>query len=200
MGAGACAGIVLTPPIDEVVARFRSLPRMVGDLVSRKTGRLAQLLRDEVKFARACAIWDAQAARRMARGKRRAGLDGQLIEREMVLRVSEGAGELLAPGADALPLAAIDQVEGDAVESALGDGECGKRLLSTMHAAERFEVRIIERLHAERDPVDAGQAVAGEALRLDARWIGLERDLGVGVKPPKLGDSVEDRRDRRGSH
>ena len=62
-----------------------------------------------------------------------------------------------------------------------------------MQAAERAEVVVVQRLHAERDAVDAGGAIAAEALRLDAGRIGFERDLGVRRDRPVL------RRSRRGS-
>ena len=86
----------------------------------------------------------------------------------MVLRMLERACELLAPGRQRLPLPRIDQVEGHALEIALGDGERGKRLLARVLAPERFEARIVERLHAERHAVDAGGAVACEPSSLDA--------------------------------
>ena len=59
----------------------------------------------------------------MQRGERRAWLDGELVEREMVLRVGKRAGELVTPGRQSLALPRIDQVEGHALEIALGDGE-----------------------------------------------------------------------------
>ncbi len=62
---------------------------------------------------------------------------------------------------------------------ALGERKRRKRLCRRVLAAERLEARIVERLHAERQPVDAGRAVAGEVLGLDAGGIGFERDLGI---------------------
>ena len=69
----------------------------------------------------------------------------------------------------------------------------GERLGDVVQAAEAAQVGVVQRLHAERDAVDAGGAVAAEALRLDAGRVGLERDLDVGGDGPVL------RRSRRGS-
>ena len=111
----------------------------------------------------------------------------------MVLRVGERLCQLLAPGVQSLSLSRIDQVEGHALEIPLGDGEGGKRLIACVLAPERFEARILERLHAKRHAVDARGAVAGEASGLDGCRIGLKGDLGVLRNGPQLGDVVEDR-------
>jgi len=44
-------------------------------------------------------------------------------------------------------------------------------------AAERFEIGVIERLHPERDTIDAGLFEPAKPLRFDAGRIGFERDL-----------------------
>src|ERR1700730_3079960 len=181
MSAGADAGIVLPAPIEEVVARFRSRPRMVGDLVGRKPCRLAKLLGEQVERARQIAIRNVQHAGIMARGEWRALLDGELIERKVVCGEAERVPKLLGPGLSRLPFARIDQVERDPVEMALGKRERRKRLKRGVLAPKGFQARIIERLHAERQPVASYGPVAREALRLDTGRIGLERDLGVAL-------------------
>ena len=97
----------------------------------------------------------------------------------MIGRVARARAELILPGPARLPLSRIDQVERDAREMALGERERGERFIGAVLAAERLEAVIVERLHPEREPVDAGGAVAGEALGLDAGRIRFERDLGV---------------------
>jgi len=109
MGAGPRARVVATPPIQEVVARLRTPPRMVGDLVGRKPGRLAQCLRLVIQRARDRAIRNAQSSGRMTRGEGRARLNSELVEREVAFRVVQRAGKLLAPGLHALPLPPIDE-------------------------------------------------------------------------------------------
>ncbi len=69
-----------------------------------------------------------------------------------------------------------------------------------MHPSEPAQVGIVEGLDAERDPVDAGRAVALEALCLDARRVGFERHLGARRDLPGPRDRVEDRTDRLRPH
>ena len=82
----------------------------------------------------------------------------------------------------------------------LGERERGKRLFGRVHASERFQALIVERLHAERQAIDAGRAVAREILGLDAGRIGLERDLRIRRDAPMLGDGVDDGGDARRLH
>ena len=49
-----------------------------------------------------------------------------------------------------------------------------------MQAAEPPQILVVQRLHAERHAVDAGGAIAAEALGLDAGRIGLQRHLDIG--------------------
>ena len=41
-------------------------------------------------------------------------------------------------------------------------------------------MRVVEALHADRQPGDAGGAVAAEAIALEGARVGFERDLAVG--------------------
>src|SRR5688500_16294207 len=61
-----------------------------------------------------------------------------------------------------------------------------------MHAPEALEVGIVERLHAKGHAVDAGTAIAAEALGLDAGGIGLEGYFGLRVDAPGTADGIED--------
>ena len=74
------------------------------------------------------------------------------------------------------------------------------RIRHVMDAAERLQRGIVERLHAERQAIDAGGAIAAKALRLDAARIGLERDLRVGRDRPQARDRIEHRGDRLRLH
>ena len=95
--------------------------------------------------------------------------------------MASASRQLVAPGGERLTRARIDQVERSALERRAGDVHGGAGFGHGMQAAERAQIGIIERLHAERDAVDAGAAVAAEAIRLHARGIGLQRDLGAGL-------------------
>ena len=83
---------------------------------------------------------------------------------------------------------------------ALGERKRGERLVDGVHAAERLQALIVERLNPERQAIDAGVAVAREVLGLDARGIGFERDLRIGCDVPMLGDGVDDCGDARRPH
>src|SRR5690242_8280358 len=69
-----------------------------------------------------------------------------------------------------------------------------------MRTAERFQCVVVERLHAERDAVDAGGAITLEACRLDAGGVSLERYLDVLGDRPVLGDGLENRANRGRLH
>ena len=119
-------------------------------------------------------------------------LDGELVEREVVGGERERRRQLGRPGLRRLARARVDQVEGEAREGRARDLDRPERLLDIVQPAEEAKVRVVQRLDAERDAVDAGGAVAAEALRLDARRVGFERDLGVRRDRPVPGDRVED--------
>ena len=63
---------------------------MVRDFVGRQSRRLAKLLGERIELARKVVVRNTQRAGFMARGKRRALLDGELIEREVVGGMIEG--------------------------------------------------------------------------------------------------------------
>src|SRR3981189_1850143 len=126
----------------------------------------------------------------MQRREGRLRLDGELVEREMLGRLRDGAGELGAPGRDRLAWTRIDQIEGIALENPARDRDRVERLAHRVEPAELLEYRVVERLHAERDPVDARRPIAAKARPLHARWIGLERDLDIGRESPMPGPGV----------
>ncbi len=74
---------------------------------------------------------------------------------------------------------------------AFGKRERSQRFVCRVLAPKRLETLIVERLHAERQPVDAGRTVAGEVLGLDAGRIGFQRDLGIALQMPMARDGLE---------
>src|SRR6478736_1394923 len=130
MGAGTDANIVVASPIEQVVARLSSDPRVVRHFVGRQASAIAQLLGEEIEGLGLLAVRDCEIAGGMQRGERRARLDGELIERQVVLRVVQSARQLVAPCGQGLPLPRIDQVEGYALEILLGDDKCRQRLIA----------------------------------------------------------------------
>ena len=69
-----------------------------------------------------------------------------------------------------------------------------------MAPAEESECRIVECLHAEREPVHPRRGVAGEAAGFDGAGIGLERDLEIGSGGPQGFHARDDRGDTLGRH
>ena len=123
--------------------------------------------------------------------ERRAFLDGQLIERQMLGGFRDRELQLVRPHRGRLLGAGVDQVERIAVERAARDRDRIERLARAVQPAQRFQRGIVERLHAERDAVDAGRAIAGKARGLDTGRVGLERDFGIGGNVPVLADRIE---------
>ena len=107
----------------------------------------------------------------------------------MFRRAGERLGQFARPGLWRLAGAGVDEIEGGAVESRGGDVEGAQCLLRRMQAAEQLQIGVVQRLHAERDAIDARRAIAPETRGLDAGRIGLQRDFGVGVELPQLADA-----------
>ena len=129
----------------------------------------------------------------MQRGEWRLLLDGELIERQMLGGFVDRAEKLGAPCGRRLARARVNQIERIALECGAGDLHGVERFLRGVQPPEFFQRRIVERLHAERDAIDAGRPIAAKARRLDAGGIGLKRDLDIGSDRPMLADGVEDR-------
>ena len=200
MGAGADAGIFVGAPIDQIVPALAARPRMIGNLVSRQSGCRADVLGGVVERARGVLVGQPQFARGVERKKWRLRLDRELIERKVVAGLRQRRLQLARPGFGLLVRPGVDEIERVAIEHAARDGDGVERLTRRMHAAEFGQHAIVERLHAERHPIDAGGAVAAKARRLDTGRIGFERDLGVRRDPPLPGDRIEHARDRRRLH
>ena len=96
VSARSDAGVFLGAPVDEVMPAFAAGPGVIGNLVGRQAVRRANLQGGVVKLAAEIVVGNDELARGMERGKRRVLLDGQLIEREMVAGLGQGACELAA--------------------------------------------------------------------------------------------------------
>ena len=69
-----------------------------------------------------------------------------------------------------------------------------------MQLTQGFQRRVVQRLHAERDPVDAGGAIAAKPGGLDAGRIGLQCDFGIIGDAPVLSDRIQNGADRLRLH
>ena len=78
-----------------------------------------------------------------------------------------------------LPGQAVHEVEVDVVEVLLRDPDRAPRLVRVVDAAQRLEVRIVEALDADGQPVDPRGTEVAELLRLERARIRLQRDLRI---------------------
>ncbi len=174
---------------------------MVRDFVGGQAGGSGDLLRQlehvggEVLFRQA-----AEQVLGVHLAEDGAVLDGQLVEREVRGAEVERAVQFVAPGGEGLVLAGVDQVDGDAVEGGLcdGDGICG--LVHAVHPAEAAEVLRVKRLNSKGNAVDTGFGVTVEPGGLDAAGVGFEGDLDVIRQRPGGADAVKDALDGGGFH
>ena len=141
MRAGTDAGIFVRAPIDEIVPALGAGPRVVGDFVGRKAGGGAHLLRRVVERARGVFVGHGELAGRVQRVKRRVGLDGELIERQMLGGFGDRALELGGPGLRRLSRPRIDQVERIALEGAARDRDRVERFLARCACARATSAR-----------------------------------------------------------
>ena len=104
--------------------------------------------------------------------------------------------ELGRPAVERLAGAGIDQVEGKPRKDLARQADRRQRLFDIVQPAEQSQIGVVQRLHAERDAVDAGRAIAAEARGLDRRGICLQRDLGAAGHGPVACHRIEHRGDR----
>src|SRR5262245_1581668 len=169
MRTGPDPGIFLRAPVDEIMPALAPRPRVVGNLIGGKARGRANVLRRVIERAGGIVVWDQELAGRMQRGKRRFLLDRELVEREVFAGLFGRALEFGRPGSRRLSRTRVDQIERIALEGGPRDRHCLERLLCGMQSPERFEGRIIERLNAQRDAIDASRAKAAKARRLEAQ-------------------------------
>ena len=195
MGARADAGIFVAAPVDQIVLALRANAGVIGNLIGRKTLLRADFLRHVIQRARERLVRRLQLARRVQAEERRAFLDRELIERQMFGGFRNRELQLIGPHLRRLVGAGVDQVERIALERGARDRDRIQRLARAVQPTERLQRGVIERLHAERDAVDAGCAIAAKPRRLDAGGIGLQRHFHLGRDAPVFSDGIEDRAD-----
>ncbi len=118
----------------------------------------------------------------------------------MISRHADRGSELGLPGGKRLRRSRIDQVEGKPRKDASRKLNGVPRFGRIVDAPERLQRLVVERLHAEREAIDARRAIAAEALRLGTAGIGFERHLRFGRDRPETGDRIEHRFDGRRLH
>ena len=121
MRAGTDAGIFFAAPVDQIVPALCARARVIGNLIGRQAVPRADLLRDIIKRARGLLIRRLQFARGMKGEERRALLDRQLIERQMLGRFPNRKLQLIGPHPWRLTGAGVDQVKRIALKGAPRD-------------------------------------------------------------------------------
>ena len=101
--AGADPGIIAVAPVSEVVAALRAGPGVVGDFVGGQPGRGGALLGQLEQAGRRVGVERLELVLGDHRGEARAGLDGQLVEREMLGAEAERAVEVADQRASSSP-------------------------------------------------------------------------------------------------
>ena len=120
VGAGADAGVVLVAPIGEIVAAFGTGPGEVADLVGSKAVVGAGFDCVVVEGGGAVVVGQGDLALAVAGLEGGAGLDGELVETEVVGAEGEGLAEFGGPGGAVLLRAGVNEVEADAGEGGAG--------------------------------------------------------------------------------
>src|SRR5581483_6229923 len=131
----------LVAPIGEVVAAFAAGAGMVGNLVGGQAGGGESPLGPFEQRGGKVLVGQSQLAARGAGGKGGAGLDRQLIQRQVLAGEGQGLVELVLPGGEALPRAGIDQVEGIAREPLPREADGGDRLGAVVAASKEAQRR-----------------------------------------------------------
>ena len=201
MCARADADIFAVAPIGEIMAAFRARLRVVGDLVGRQTMAGGDILREAVEIGGLVVVRHDELA---------GGL--QRVERRCLPRSSAGkATDGRRRGRSPLPARAPRRPASGRGAHRSGrrtdagrcraPGRSRRSASSTLCSRPRdLQVAVVQRLHAERDAVDAGGAVAAEALGLDRRRVGFQRDLDRRPARPVRRDGVEHGADRLRLH
>ena len=196
----ADAHIVAIAPIGEIVAALLAGPGMIGHLVGGQPRRERERASELEQRGGAVGIIIAKLTLGGERGEAGAGLDGELVEREVAGAEAERTPELRFPGRRALFGPGIDQVEADTVESGLGGVERRQAFRDIMRPTEKMQRSIVERLNTKRYAIDACAREIGEARGFNRGRIGFERDLDIGRKAPKPLRRLDQRGDGGGRH
>jgi hypothetical protein len=121
-----------------------------------------------------------------------AGLDGQLVGRQVFGPEADGGLELLGPAGLGLAGAGVDQVQRQAGEEAGGQPRGAHGFGGRVIAAEELQRPVVERLDAEGQTIDARLGEGLEALGLGVGGIGLQRHLEVRRRGPERPGRLDD--------
>src|SRR5579872_320270 len=192
--------IIAITPVGKIMTAGTAGAGMVRDLVSDKTRLAQEALGGLVKRPREILVGKDEFASGMERGKARAGLDGELIDREMIAGQGQRLFELRLPLRERLARPRINEIEGKTREKPLRERECRERIAHIMAPPEEAERLLLERLHPERETIDPGRAKCLEPLPLERGRVGFERHFEIGRHRPMAPHPGDERRHRFRRH
>ena len=200
MRVRAEADVRLQRPILQIVPRFEARPREIGDLVARDSQRRQAFDGEFVEIGGGVVGGRIEGAVAHAAEQHFLAeaavlvhfehVDGDVLRGEALHPV-----ERLAPGGFGLAGKSGDQVD---VDIAYAGGAQHRNLggddLRGVRASGAAEFLFDERLHAERDALDAGSGPGAGGFRRDVAGSGFDG----GFRPGASGDEIEQRAQRIG--
>src|SRR5262249_59920805 len=173
--AGPCREVFGASPVDLVVARAKAWSRPVRDLVVLEASRAGRVTQATVLRDRRLLGGNPGCARRAPQAS---GIERETVRRQVIGLPVEHAGEATAPATEVEAGQPVHQVDADVSEAGLPSRHEGRaRATSVVESAEDGQDGVVERLHAEAHPVDAGGPIGGELGARDAFRVALHGDL-----------------------
>src|SRR5690348_1546763 len=111
MRARTNAGVIAIPPIEKIVAAFRTGTRMIGNFVGGPASRVRHFLREFVEGSGAVIVGNRECTGPRQCGKWRRWLNRELIQRQMFRAEVEGFLQFGAPLLWRLMRPRVDQIE-----------------------------------------------------------------------------------------
>ena len=188
VGASADAEVVAELPVVQVVAAAPTRLGKGGNLVARKAMPGQQ---GKTGFFGVGHFVAVGLHRRVA-VKGRVRLDGQLVPAQMGRLQGNGLLQIRQRLLPALPRQAVHQIQIEIIEAGLTRRLGGAdRFVLAVNPAQCLQVRRVETLHANRQPIDAGSAVGVEPALLHRARIRLQRDFCIRSDLDALADFTE---------
>ena len=156
-------------------------------------GTAQQPLREFHQVGRQIIVGQVETAAGLAAREHRAGLDDQVVDREVGRPFGDRPAQLLAPVVEGLGRQGLDQIEAPAAQAAVSAGSAQpvaglEQIGSPMPPAEGGQHGVIEALPPQAHPVDAGGQITRQPRLIEAGRIHLQADLrpwGQSVAPPQ---------------
>ena len=199
MRAEAEAVVLAARPVAEVVATLLAGPREVADLVLAEPRASQSIDRFDVGRSGHLVIRNDRAAARDLHGERRLLFEIEHVQRDVPDSERDGFIERLSERLRGLVGQPRDQIETRA--HAARDRERNRlaRAFRTMDPSERHQLRVVERLNPDAEPVDTQRPPQRDRLGTDVFRIGFHGELGVRRDRESLAERRRCARDSRGS-